>query len=66
MPVLQDQSFEGASVLLAIEHSAGAQLLADQLGRRDVQTERVQNGNDALDAIEDAGYEPTKLSLVTR
>lgn len=54
MPVLQEQSFEGASVLLAIEHSASAQLLADRLGRRDVQTERVQNGNDALDAIEDA------------
>lgn len=52
MPVLQDQSFEGASVLLAIEHSASAHLLADRLARRDVQTERVQNGNDALDVIE--------------
>lgn len=54
MPVSQEQSFENATVLVAVEHSASAHLLTDRLERRDVRTRRVQDGNDALTAIEEA------------
>jgi len=54
MPVSQEQSFENAPVLVAIEHSASAHLLTDRLERRDVRTRRVQDGNDALTVMEEA------------
>lgn len=44
-------SFENASVLLAIEHPTSAELLGDRLERRDVETHRVRHGEDALDVV---------------
>lgn len=54
MVVLEKQSFENASVLVAIEHPASAQLITDRLERRGVQTIHVEDGNDALDVLRDA------------
>lgn len=54
MPVLQEHSVRDATVLMAVDHRASMRLLTDRLERQGVQTERVQNGNDALDVI-DAG-----------
>jgi hypothetical protein len=36
MAVLEEQSFENVSVLVAIEHPASAQLITDRLERRGV------------------------------
>ncbi|MFB6279159.1 MAG: response regulator [Salinibacter sp.] len=57
MAVLKDQSFEDTSVLVAVEHPASAQLLTDRLERRGVNTERVQDGNDALDIVDNASLD---------
>ncbi len=54
MAVLEEQSFKNASVLVAIEHPASAQLITDRLTRRGVQTTHVEDGNDALDVLRDA------------
>ncbi len=49
MLISEQESFDDAAVLLAIEHGPSAELLANRLERRGVNTDRVQNGNDVLD-----------------
>lgn len=46
------ETFEDVTVLLAIEHSASAELLANRLERRGVRVKRVTEGKAALEATE--------------